>query len=278
VHLIVSNSLGQTAGRSLVVFRQTGARETFDREYSWSGGICDKYWDREFTTLQYVPTNVDMVKGEFQGTEVAIKKSVTMDEHGSSWGMNPYASNAMVRYQTPFIVTNFSVYLASYTTNYSTSFDIRISTNSGLSYDVLLSTNELWFDGARQYKKYQSPPLFAKPQTGMLTYVEILKTDGEMIFVDDFDYSPVPTPDNTDADAVLDAWEIFFFGDLTTSDGYGDFDGDGLIDMEEYYFQTSPLLKDTDGDRQSDWVEYIAGTEGNNISDTFAIREMSGTP
>ena len=275
VHLMVSNSLEQTAGRSLVVFRQTGARETFDHEEYWSEGLCDPYWYHEFTSLEYVSTNGNLDWGDFIGAEAASKRSVNMDANGFSWELNPSASNAMVRYRTSHTLTNFSVYLAPFTTNSAIQFEIRISTNSGASYEVLLATNQCWFDGALQYKKFGSPPLFASPEPGLLTYVEILKTDGEMIFVDDFDYSPAPALDDLDADGLPDDWEIFYFRNITTSDGQDDYDGDGLIDIEEFHCWTSPMLKDTDHDGQSDWEEFIAGTEGFTDSDTFAIREMS---
>ena len=275
VHLVVSNRSGQTAGRSLVVFRQTGAKETFDHADYWSEGLCNPYWSDEFTSLDYASTNGAMDWGEFHGAQAAIKKGATMDANGFSWELNPYVSNAMVRYQTPHTVTNFSVYLAPFTNHCAIRLEIRISTNSGASYEVLLSTNECWFEDALRYKKFESPPLFAKPEPGMLAYVEILKTDGEMIFVDDFDYSPAPTPDDLDADGILDDWELFFFHDLTTTDGSGDFDEDGLIDLEEFHCWTSPLREDTDRDGQSDWEEFIAGTEGYTSSDTFAIRKMS---
>ena len=275
VHLSVSNGLGQTVGRSLVVFRQTGARETFDNDSSWIGGLCEKYWDDEFTTLHYVPTNRVATNEEFIGTQVAIKKSMTMDDHGCSWGMNPYSGVAMVRFQTPRIVTNFSVYLANYTTNVPTSFMVLVSTNSGGNYEELLATNNSWFGAAQQFKKYESPPLYAKPQPGMLTYVEIVKTSGEMLLVDDFDCVTSVDPNDLDMDNVLDSWELKYFHNLSTTDGTGDFDQDGLSDQEECFIGTDPRLKDTDRDGQPDGQEYIAGTSGTNELDFFSIKEIS---
>ena len=275
VHLIVSNGLGQTAGRSMVVFRQSGARETFDDEAAWKGAVCDKYWDREFASLRYVSTNRLCDSDAYAGTEVAIKKSITMDAHGCSWGLSPFADNAMVRFQTPGIVTNFSVYLANFTSNAATEFQVLVSTNSGWSYEVMLETNSSWFGAAQQFKKYESPPLYAKPQPGMLTYVEIVKTSGEMLFVDDFDCATMVDPDDTDMDGLPDAWELAHFGALELSDGSGDYDRDGLTDAGELYLGTSPLLKDTDGDGQSDWEESVAGTGGTDEEDYFSIEEIS---
>ncbi|GHC66804.1 hypothetical protein GCM10007100_38370 [Roseibacillus persicicus] len=41
------------------------------------------------------------------------------------------------------------------------------------------------------------------------------------------------TPNDSDADGLLDDDELFYFGDLTTSDGTGDFDGDFESDADE---------------------------------------------
>ncbi len=51
---------------------------------------------------------------------------------------------------------------------------------------------------------------------------------------------------DTDGDGMSDAWEISQFNDLTR-DGSGDFDGDGITDLEELQFGTDPLA-DSDAD------------------------------
>lgn len=45
---------------------------------------------------------------------------------------------------------------------------------------------------------------------------------------------------DTDADGLPDYWEIQHFGDLTTTDGSGDQDSDGLSDLDEYLAATDP--------------------------------------
>lgn len=45
---------------------------------------------------------------------------------------------------------------------------------------------------------------------------------------------------DSDEDGLPDAWEIEMFGSITASDGTGDYDSDGLTDMEEYLTGTDP--------------------------------------
>ncbi len=45
---------------------------------------------------------------------------------------------------------------------------------------------------------------------------------------------------DTDEDGLPDYWEIKHFGNLTTTDGTGDQDGDGLTDLEEYLAASDP--------------------------------------
>ena len=40
--------------------------------------------------------------------------------------------------------------------------------------------------------------------------------------------------EDTDDDGLWDAWEIVYFGDLTTADASTDYDGDGLTDLNEF--------------------------------------------
>jgi len=47
---------------------------------------------------------------------------------------------------------------------------------------------------------------------------------------------------DTDCDGMDDDWEILHFGDLTR-DGYGDYDGDGISDLDEFLFGTNPTAE-----------------------------------
>ncbi len=66
----------------------------------------------------------------------------------------------------------------------------------------------------------------------------------------------VANPD-TDGDGLQDAWEIFYFGNLSPAPG-DDTEGgtgDGLTNLEEQAKGTNPTLADTDGDGLSDGAE-----------------------
>lgn len=62
-------------------------------------------------------------------------------------------------------------------------------------------------------------------------------------------WSPPPPPPDGDNDGLLDAWEIQYFGDLTQTGG-GDYDGDGVTNLEEFQLGRNPnaaALADTGG-------------------------------
>ncbi len=68
---------------------------------------------------------------------------------------------------------------------------------------------------------------------------------------------------DTDSDGIVDAWEIHYFGNLTTANNTSDFDGDGLRDYAEYLSDTDPgdgfaqrdSREDRDGDGLSNYDE-----------------------
>ncbi len=112
------------------------------------------------------------------------------------------------------------------------------------------------------------------------------------IDVDDIRYSitaDITDPTDSDGDGMGDAWEVFYFGDLSR-DGTGDLDGDDLPDLREYQegtipddpdsdndtlldglevddYSTDPLAKDSDGDGFDDNIEVRFGTDPNDAGD-----------
>ena len=58
-----------------------------------------------------------------------------------------------------------------------------------------------------------------------------------------------------DNDGICDKWERDNFGGLTTADETTDFDGDGLLDIDEYRRGTNPADTDTDNDHCEDNID-----------------------
>lgn len=262
IHLGVSNAMGQVAGRSLSAFRRSGVSESFNTDAKWQGvSNCSGSMVGEFQYRPAAPADPD---GYFEGTQVARVRSVGMDLPGYSWLLN---SQSMVRYRTPLPVSRFSVFLASSGDSHY-GFWIFVSTNSGESYEMLIFGDYDWFEGPGRFKKYESKPLELCPEPGREVFIEI-RSMGFGIFLDNFDYLV-----DTDGDGLPDTWEIDYFGNITTEDGTGDFDGDRLTNLQEFHLGTNPALKDTDGDGLSDLQEtrygtnpLLADTDGDGLSD-----------
>jgi hypothetical protein len=68
----------------------------------------------------------------------------------------------------------------------------------------------------------------------------------------------VPDMADDDNDGMGDAWEMTHFETLDR-DGTGDFDQDGLSDLDEFIYGTNPKMKDSDGDTHEDGWEVARG-------------------
>jgi YVTN family beta-propeller protein len=80
------------------------------------------------------------------------------------------------------------------------------------------------------------------------------------------DFFGPAAPFDSDEDGLPDVWETAYFGDLDQGPD-GDYDGDGLTNLEEYETGTDPTKTDTDSDGLSDAWEIQNGTNPTN-SDT----------
>lgn len=97
----------------------------------------------------------------------------------------------------------------------------------------------------------------------------------------DVAFSYINTPDDSDDDFLPDAWESQYGLSITDNGAIdmqrqgesGDYDGDGLSNLEEYLLGIDPSNSDTDGDGISDFEEVTAlGTDAlvaNTITDTL---------
>jgi hypothetical protein len=68
-----------------------------------------------------------------------------------------------------------------------------------------------------------------------------------------------------DGDGIPDAWEVLWFGNVSTADATSDFDGDGVPDIEEHLADTNPL----DADDHLRITEYSVTFSGGNDTDTL---------
>lgn len=239
ITVTASNQFGQTVGRSLRIYRDSGAALDFDQASAWSNTPCARNWTDEFGRPSYRIDGFDLPVDPIQGAEVGRTRGLTMSGTGYAWSMRRDVVSA-IRWETRRVVDRLSVYLAAYRRNDATDFTIRISTNSGRSYLTLIATNSLWFPAQQTYKRFAATNLNLTPQPLHHTVIEITKLGGEMMFVDDLDIGVSIPVDDTDMDMVPDDWERAWFGDLATSDGLGDFDKDGYLDWEEFVAGTDP--------------------------------------
>jgi len=64
--------------------------------------------------------------------------------------------------------------------------------------------------------------------------------------------------EDSDADGLLDTWEILYFGNLNQGPD-DDYDNDGLTNLEEFQLGTNPSDPDTDNDEMADGWEIDNG-------------------
>jgi len=79
-----------------------------------------------------------------------------------------------------------------------------------------------------------------------------------------------------DNDGLPDAWESSYTGfTIGVDDGYLDFDGDGLTNLDEFLMNTHPVNPDSDGDLVPDGYESSNGTDplDENIFPLWVISE-----
>jgi len=178
--------------------------------------------------------------------------------------------------------------LGKYAKRRIAAIDPKLGTGHGID----SNSSNLW----DQFASQQNKPVYL--EAGQSYYLEILHQNGHggnphsslAWAVDGGPRTPMPasafesyviTPDDADDDYLPDAWETQY--GLNPADNgsidqarqgeRGDFDGDGLTNLEEYLLGTDPTNSDTDGDGISDFDEAITyGTDAlaaDSIPDTL---------
>lgn len=84
----------------------------------------------------------------------------------------------------------------------------------------------------------------------------------------------VPVVD-ADADGMPDWWELQYFGDLDET-ASGDYDNDGLTNLQECQQGTNPGNPDTDGDGMPDGWEVVNGFDPANAADAAGDADGDG--
>jgi hypothetical protein len=72
-------------------------------------------------------------------------------------------------------------------------FDIRYSLDSGGSYTTLFTTNGAWFGADKAYQTFDSGPLSLIPASGQQIYIEIFRSTGGRMLMDNFEVDYIPT-------------------------------------------------------------------------------------
>lgn len=81
--------------------------------------------------------------------------------------------------------------------------------------------------------------------------------------------------DDSDADGLVDEWEVANFGSVAATTGTADSDNDGLTNAGEYTAGTDPNSADSDSDGYSDFLEIA---EGSNPLDSQSLPSIAGGP
>lgn len=83
---------------------------------------------------------------------------------------------------------------------------------------------------------------------------------------------------DVDKDGLKDAWEITNFGNLTSQNGSGDADLDGVTNLMEQNAGTNPNLADSDADGVSDLAELQGGTNPLNAASVLDTNVVNVLP
>ncbi len=268
--------------------------ENFDTAANWGGGTMSGYNGKYYVNTAEPSEDYFIATNAVQ--ETAYVRS------GYAWRLgNQTVTNMFFRYACRTNVLDFSVYLANWWTNsfptngsWITNFVVRYSTDSGMNYTTLLSTNGSWWSEGpnKTYQKYSSGTLNITPAEGQEIYLEVFRTSGERLLIDDFtvDYGDIPssgdpsvTITNPETVSVSVPYETGTFdlqgscnseavGDLTWTNNLTG--GMGAIALETNWTLTGIALEVGD----NVLTVSASNSEGVVASDSVTVTRWSATP
>ena len=157
---------------------QSTYTENFDIIGNWGGGTAGSYNAKTYTSTS------DPANDQFSSNS-AIREGTEVNSGSYAWRLNSGAF--YFRYECEATVNSFSLWMARWDNAPVPSMTIRYSTNSGSSYTDIVTIDGSWFTGDKVYKQYTySFPSAISPASGQTIFIEITKTAGERLLIDDF--------------------------------------------------------------------------------------------
>lgn len=161
--------------------------EDFDVTNRWGGGTAGSY------NAKYFTNNAAQPVGDYFESNSAIRDTVDSIT-GNAWRLgNDSTANVYFRYVITNPVRRFALRAARWDNSPNPQFQIRYSLNSGSTYTTLLSTNGNWFTADKVYRTYDSGPISLTPEAGQKIYLELFRSTGERMLIDNFEVDYIPS-------------------------------------------------------------------------------------
>jgi hypothetical protein len=161
--------------------------ETFDTTANWGGGSAGSYNAKTYANNSTGPS------GDVFSANSSVRET-TFGVTSNAWRPgSDSTANVYVRYSLSNVVTRFAMQLARWDNSPTPKFDIRYSLDSGGSYTTLFTTNGDWFVSDKTYKTYDSGPINLTPAVGQQIYIELFRSTGERMLMDNFEVDYIPS-------------------------------------------------------------------------------------
>ncbi|MBN2829863.1 MAG: endonuclease [Candidatus Cloacimonetes bacterium] len=154
--------------------------ETFATSGNWAGGTMTGYNAKTYTN------DADPAYDQFSSNSAVRETAYIVTSSPYSWRVNTGAY--YFRYECETNVSGFNLWLAKWDSSPVITFTVRYSTDSGSTYtDIETINGGTWFVADKEFKQYSysfGTPI--TPEPGEKIYIEINKTAGERLLIDDF--------------------------------------------------------------------------------------------